>query len=84
VKSLSTEASQDEIQCRECSETTSSRLKELQDAWRCGTLAHALECEQGETRVASSISGSSPSPLLPSDSIARGEEIRQQGELAGW
>ena len=47
-----------------------------------GTDENIAELE--ETRVASSISGSSPSPPLPSDSIARGVEIRQQGELAGW
>jgi len=46
------EAPQDEIQSRECSETTDGRLEELQDTSRRGTPAHDLEWwEKRETEV---------------------------------
>lgn len=80
----SAEAPQDEIQSRECSETTGSRPEELRDACRRCTPAQGLEWEQRETRVAvESLGGRVPGEeALVGE--AGGVEIRQQGELAGW
>jgi len=73
----SAEASQDEIQSRERSETNGSRPEELRDACQCGTPAQGLEWEQWETRGRRELGEEA---LMEE---AGGVEIRQQGELAG-
>jgi len=80
----SAEASQDEIQSRERSETTGSRPEELQDACRHGTPAQGLEeWEQRESEVVFVVEGGGVAMQQQEELVAQKEELGQPAVVEG-